>query len=196
MNDTLSLTINSKSINLDFETFYECLEDYIISPKYITCNNGLVVKLNVPHDLFLTDNMENIIPSIIEEISLENDVIKFQEQNLNDKNQILANIPPINNNDLKDYIKEINKDIVLYSGNTKNEIGPIIVNLISSNVMDFIRMIFESYSFDGLRHILYHLSKKIDNNIILNSTPFEMDFYLNLYQEELKQKESSGNLNI
>jgi hypothetical protein len=149
-------------------------------------DGNLLIELGMPNTL----NIEN------KNLKIINTVIKKVEVNKLDvtdnKHQIIDHLPALVLKDIKEYISNFNKlfnNVTLlsiespYSENNKHVSVPL--NLFSNSIIDFLKICFKR-SLLSLYEMEFFLVSKLhlDHSLVIDSTPAELNLYLNLYNEE------------
>jgi hypothetical protein len=65
------------------------------------------------------------------------------------------------------------------------------MNFLGVQPFNFLKTVLLSYDLDYCRELIYVLSKKIDPSFLLKSTLKDINFYMRLYKDEMKQESSA-----
>jgi hypothetical protein len=150
-------------------------------------NDGnLVIELGMPSTLNIENKNLKIINTVIKKIEINK--IDVTEN----KHQIIDHLPAIVLKDIKEYISNFNKlfsNVTLlsiespFSENNKHVSIPL--NLFSDSIIDFLKICFKR-NLLSLYETEYFLISKLhlDHSLLAESTPAELNLYINLYNEE------------
>jgi hypothetical protein len=61
-------------------------------------------------------------------------------------------------------------------------------NFLTKEPYVFLRGLINNFGDDYYKDIIYLLSKKIDGEILLNSTPLEIEYYIEKYSDEVESQ--------
>jgi hypothetical protein len=61
-------------------------------------------------------------------------------------------------------------------------------NFLTNEPYLFLKGLFGNFDELYFRDVIFHLSKRIDGNILMNSTPIEIEYYIEKYADEMKSQ--------
>jgi hypothetical protein len=64
-------------------------------------------------------------------------------------------------------------------------------NFLTNEPLIFLKGLFTNFNSDYFKDVIYLLSRKIDGNLLLNSTPMEIEYYIEKYTAEM-QNQNTG----
>jgi hypothetical protein len=170
---TINFTVDGKNVKISLSYILEQLKNY--SDEQLKFEfSGIKVVLDTPI-LFKKDLNILSISEFIHELEYLNHKIRFVELNEIEKNQILQNLPAEFYNKLSIHI--INSKIKRVSIDHPS-IPDMYIDFWSAYPYQMLRDLFLSYNIDYFRDLIYVLSKKIDGNILMDSTIMDIDYYL------------------
>jgi hypothetical protein len=122
----------------------------------------------------------------IKNIQYLNSKINFNGLSNIDKESIIKQLPANVYNTIIRKVLENNR-FVCRLDNPK--LSHISINFLNNSAYNFLKGLFEPYDKDYYRDIIYYLSKKIDGDILLDSTMTDIEYYIEKMNEENSQKE-------
>lgn len=177
---SLNLTLDEKLVKISLS--YIISELYLKNESKITIiEDNLEVVIDIP-EVFDISKIETLpIYSLIQYINISGISIDLLKLSINDKINIIDNLPA------KSYTriyKEIsgNKSKLLEFSNSLMENFKF--NLLTNDVYLFLESLFLNFESDYFKDVIYHLSNKIDGEILMSSTPLELEYYIQKYSEE------------
>ena len=156
-------------------------------------NGSLIVSLALPTALSLQDSDNELISSVIHNITLNG-------TDITDKKTDVQNHLPIEIlQDIKEYVTAINT--ILHDIEIVNIISPfapntgfikVPLNIFNNSVLEFLKICFKRGLY-SLYELEYFLTKhlNLDNATIISATPAELSIYINLYRDEKQQEEKN-----
>jgi len=170
---TISFNVDGKNVKISLSYILEQLKNYFDEQLKFEFS-GIKVVLDTP--LFFKKDINILsISEFIHKLEYLNHKILFAELDENEKNEILQNLPAEFYNKLSGHI--IDSKIKRVRINHPS-IPDMHIDFWSSYPYEMLKDLFLSYNIDYFRDIIYILSKKIDGNILLNSTIMDIDYYL------------------
>jgi len=161
---------------------------YILSELPPTLNNEIVIQntdmklvLDIPKEYASTND---IIPiyDIIKYINIYGVSINLTNLSLYEKSTIINNLPAYSYNLIMNSILNDATKVVSFN-------NPILstckFNFLTNNPYLFLKGLFSNYSEDYFRDNIYLLSKKIDGQLLLDSTIQDVEYYINKSIEEM-----------
>lgn len=188
-NNTIQISnIVDKLQNLNLpDKIYSCIKEYN--------NKSLIIDLGLPDTLNVKEHDLTIINTFVRKITLNSKDIT------DTKNEIIDHLPAYVLKDIRDYISEFNtslKDIDLISLQSPfaapDTAISIPLNLFSNSVIEFLKICFKR-NLISFYEIEYFLTKELNVSyeLIKNSTPAELNIYINLYKDERAEQEKQEN---
>lgn len=136
------------------------------------------------------ENTEGILPfyDIIKGIKHPEYVLDLSEWRLKNRMLVIDNLPAnihtlIMNNILKDTSK-----IATFGNPTLKNFK---FNFLTNEPYIFLKGLFSNYNEDYFRDIIFHLSKRIDGKILMDSTIMDIEYYVQKYSKELENQNSA-----
>jgi hypothetical protein len=177
---TITLNINNIPTKISLS--------YILSELPSTLNNEIVIQntdmklvLDIPQRYVSTND---IIPiyDIIKYINLYGVSINLINLSLYEKSTIINNLPAYSYNLIMNSILNDTTKVVSFN-------NPLLesckFNFLTNNPYLFLKGIFSRYTEDYFRDTIYLLSKKIDGQLLLDSTLQDIEYYINRFTEEM-----------
>lgn len=148
--------------------------DNIDRDDLIVGDDILKLGINFPSNFSIPD--DNMFPyEIIRKIqSFES------EASPKDYKKIIEKLPAKYFNSIMSVVLDNNK-IVKFSNQSLSKLR---INMISHDPFIFLKSLFTPFGDDYFRDIIYHLSKKIDGNLLLQSTIFDIEYYIDKLNRE------------
>jgi hypothetical protein len=168
----ISFSIDEKNIKIQLSYLISELKKLIKEPINFK-KNDISFVIDIPKFFIKDDDVfsiENFITKI-KHLNLEIDFSKISE---NDKKEVVKQLPANIYNDIIKFILKSDKKVILSNPSLKN----MEINFLSNTPYKILEGLFLSYSKDYFRDIIYHLSKKIDGQILMKSTMMDIEYYL------------------
>jgi hypothetical protein len=178
----MGFTVEDKNVKVSLSYFIKELENFDKEPLIIKTDN-LEFELDVP-PLFKKDYDIFSISETIRKVKYGKSVLDFA--NWEDKSALIEQLPASTYNTLINaLLKNESKTIRFTNSSLKN----ININFMGHAPLELLRGLCHPYGEDYYRDIIYHLSAKIDGNILLNSTMRDIDYFVDkLNQENTSEK--------
>lgn len=184
---TVNFTFDEKPVKIQLSYIISQLFD--ISDDIIIEDEDLKIVIGLPN-LFQKDDYISVY-NIIKYVSISGISINLINLSIEEKNQVIDNLPPLIYN--KIYNKIIGEKSKIFS--TDNIVlKNFKLNFLSSDVYFFLRGLFSNFNEYYFKDVLFLLSKRIDGEILLKSTPLEIEYYIEKYSKEMDNQ--NENLNI
>jgi hypothetical protein len=160
-------------------------------------DNKLILELGMPGKITLDQEDFNLISAVIKKLVINgNDVTE-------DKHTFIEHLPMSVLKDISDYVLYLSntiRDIKLLEITSpyaiKNNNIHVPLNLFANSVLDFLKMCFKR-GLISLYELEYFLISKLhlDFDLIKNSTPAELNIYINMFKDEKRDEESRSKAN-
>jgi len=180
----MGFNVKEKNVKVSLSYFIKEFENWDKEPLIIKTDN-LEFELDVPH-MFKKDYDIFSISETIRKVKYGESVLDFV--NVGDKASLIEQLPASTYNTLINAIlKNKSKTIFFINSSLKN----ININFMGNAPFNLLKGLCHPYGEDYYRDIIYHLSSKIDGNILLNSTMRDIDYYVDkLNTENTSEKKS------
>jgi len=180
----MGFNVKEKNVKVSLSYFIKEFENWDKEPLIIKTDN-LEFELDVP-PLFKKDYDIFSISETIRKVKYGESVLDFV--NVGDKASLIEQLPASTYNTLINAIlKNKSKTIFFINSSLKN----ININFMGNAPFNLLKGLCHPYGEDYYRDIIYHLSSKIDGNILLNSTMRDIDYYVDkLNTENTSEKKS------
>lgn len=185
ISDTLDLNVDGRSIKIQLSyLLHEFPES--LSSKCVLTVDDFKVELGIPS---VFNCNEDIFPiyDLIHKIEIGN--ITINPQTMDNKQVIIDSLPA------KIY-GEIMRKVVEYEDKTVKFSNPALsklkLNFYTNDPYKFLIGLLSNYDRNYFRTVLYHLSKRLHPDVILNSNIKDVEFFIEEYQKEVKEKTNSG----
>jgi hypothetical protein len=180
---SISFSIDEKNVKVTVDYLLSCFKSLEID-GFSFESGEWEFWLEIPSKF--TDRGLFDISNTIKKVKFGDNQISFDGLQDHEKDYIISQFPPAKFNDI---IKETmnNKDFFISLSNPSlNHIG---VNFLNNSSYVFLRGLFEPYGKDYFREIIYLLSKKIDGNILMESTISDIEYYIEKINEDNREAE-------
>jgi hypothetical protein len=126
--------------------------------------------------------------SIINNVKISDKSINLIDLSIQDKHFSIDNLPA---KLYMEFIKTVinNKKCVVTFENTL--LKELKFNFLTNEPLIFLKGLFTNFNSDYFKDVIYLLSRKIDGNLLLNSTPMEIEYYIEKYTAEM-QNQNTG----
>jgi len=176
----MGFTVEEKNVKVSLSYFIKELENWDKEPLIIKTDN-LEFELDVP-PLFKKGYDIFSISETIRKVKYGESVLDFAK--VGDKSALIEQLPASTYNTLINaLLKNESKTVRFTNSSLKN----ININFMGHAPLELLRGLCHPYGDDYYRDIIYHLSSKIDGNILLNSTMRDVDYFV----DKLNQENSS-----
>lgn len=182
---TLTFGIDSKNTKIQLSYILSQFKD--ISDDIHIEKDGVKIILGIP-DLF---EVGSIVPiyTVLKHLEFSGVKVDLTKLSFSERCEVIDKLPAslyvsILDTILKNKSKYLTMDMEF--------LKDFRVNFLSNNPYMFLRGLFSNFDEYYFRDIIFHLSKRIDGNLLMNSTPLEIQYYIEKYSEEMK----AGNNNL
>lgn len=192
INDTITLTVNEKTVNVLLSNLITNLCE--ITNKHQVIQHGqYTIELDLPQHFLTQQSFSDIYESVVHSIAVGNQKFNLNSCGIEDKRSLLELLPPIFMPHIKKFVMDELHNVTLFSANNNPlDTNNLTVNFITSQPYEFIYMLFSDYDLHSCREILFSLSKRMNSETILQSTVSDVTAYMTLYNDEIKQQNSSN----
>ena len=187
--DTISINANEASVKLRVSRMLDQLYDIRNFERTIKHEN-IQITLDIPM-VFITSKKQ-VYDHIIKKIQIDDIVINFDTITSIERDYILASLPISLFKLMQDFLDTIDIEVELYEGKESLKIGSITVNFLEQDPVILLLSIYSEYTLSSCREIMYYLSKKISDTLLLQSTMSDIKFYMEEYNKEKKQPGNSS----
>lgn len=191
ISDSLSLNIGDRSIAVNIANFVNNIQNTEFTSKIIQLDELKQIELGLPNKFLLDNNISNIYDNIIKRVTIGSH--SFDLKNTEDIQSLLEVLPPNTIKHLENFIVDKNHEVEIF--NSKHD-KPIAINFITSQPYDFIITLLSDYDLISCREILFFLSKRMNSETVLKSPISDLIFYIDEYQNEIKQNNGSSNMGL
>lgn len=175
----MGFTVEEKNVKVSLSYFIKELENYNDEPLIIKTDN-LEFELDVP-PLFKKDYDIFSISETIRKVKNGKSVLDFSDMRGENVTALVEQLPASTYNMLINaLLKNESKTIRFTNSSLKN----ININFMGNAPLELLKGLCHPYGEDYYRDIIYHLSSKIDGNILLNSTMRDIDYYVDKLNTE------------
>jgi hypothetical protein len=180
----LSLNLDNKNVKIQLDHIIKNIPT--LEYESIIEKDDVKITLQIPREFSFSDDVIPIY-QIIKNVEIFGIFLDFEKNTMGEKIKIIDNLPAnVYNTIIQEIIK--NDKIFSFEGETLSRLR---LNFMGNDPYIFLRGLFLSYGRDYFRDIIFYLSKRIDGQILMNSTIQDIDFYIEKYNDEMK--ESQGN---
>jgi hypothetical protein len=173
----MGFTVEEKNVKVSLSYFIKELENWDKEPLIIKTDN-LEFELDVP-PLFKKDYDIFSISETIRKVKYGESVLDFA--NWGDKAALIEQFPASTYNMLINAILKNESKTVRFTNSSLKNIN---INFMGHAPLELLRGLCHPYGEDYYRDIIYHLSSKIDGNILLNSTMRDIDYFVDKMNAE------------
>lgn len=182
----LNVNLNDKPTKLSFSYIISQIRELSNSDLTIS-DDDIIINLGIPKNF---TNNSDILPiyEMIYYINISGISINLLDLDINNKKTILDNLPAkvynlLLNNIIKDKGKILEFDNPLLSS--------VKLNFLTLEPYMFIKGLFSNYNEDYFRDVIFHLSKRIDGQLLLDSTPLDIEYYIEKYSKEMENQNNA-----
>jgi hypothetical protein len=190
--------VNSNNTNIDLSI--SSMRDNLIKNisninliKYVEYNN-IKLTLSIPKSLDI-ENIDQIYKELINEITINEDIIDFSSLTDEEKESIIASIPANLANELLsfiDFCQKMSETINIINGNERLGIDNIPLRVFDKTMFSFLKNTFgnDLMSFYELQfNMMSKLHVSSDN--FMKMTPNECKIFINFFNQDMKRQEDA-----
>jgi hypothetical protein len=180
---SLSLNLTDKPVNISLSYILSELPENLGKEIEIV-KDDLKIILDIPKT-FDTIVQEETIPiySLIQQINISGISINLIDLSVQEKRSIIDSLPARVYNTILNKILN-NKDKIV--GFNNPVLSLLKFNFLTNEPCFFLKGLFNNFSEDYFRDVIFHLSKRIDGNILMDSTPLDIEYYIQKYSDEVR----------
>lgn len=192
--DELTLSSSSSQVAIPVYRLIEALTSVDSYSKLIVVGDIKIV-VDTPMDMIVNKSIVSDIQTVIKTIEVDGQVIHFSKLDESAKDKILSLLPPSVFSEIKNYLMNDIKPIILFDG-TQSLKEKIALNLFTADVFNFTKLLFSDYNIDSYREIIFHLSRRISADTLFKSTLLDVKFYLKELSNENKSNDTSNSMSL
>jgi hypothetical protein len=192
LGDELSVSSSRSQIIIPVYRLVEALTSVDDYSKVIIVD-GIRIVVDTPMDIMITNSIVSDIQTIIKTIEVEGEKICFSKLDKESQDRIVSALPSSVFKEIKKYLINESKHVVLFEG-TQTMKEKIALNLFTSDIFNFIKLLFYEYNIDACREIIFHLSKRLSADVLFRSTLIDIKFYLRELTNENKVADTSNSI--
>lgn len=142
------------------------------------------LRVGIPKKFY--DSTELIpIYEILQYIEISGISINLIDISTQDKVDIINNLPAKAFNAIINTISKEKSKIVTFDNPTLSKFR---LNFLTNDPLTFLKGMFSSYDENYFRDVIFLLSKRIDGTLLVNSTPLDIEYYVDKYTEETESQ--------
>jgi hypothetical protein len=194
INETISVTANDNNIT---KINLSILLDKIVDlPNRFTVltNDSITFDLDMPYKFALSNNNLEIYDSVIRRLKIHDVILDYAQLKDKDRNTILESLPPTLFKGIKEYIDSLDLTLTLFDGKKALGIEPIVVNFLSNDPAYIIKALYSEYDVQTCREMIFYLSQKIGETILLKSTMMDITMYINEISTQNERAKGSNSV--
>lgn len=180
----MGLLLDNKEFKVTISYLISEMEKMVCDDISVEIEN-IKILLNIPTN-FINNIKQNEIQYFIKNINYLNININFDQISEIERNEILDILPAGYYNIIHQKIID-NEDNLLKLSNPKLE--KFKIDFYGNDPIIFLKSLFQPYSKDYYRDVIYHLSKKIDGDILMESTIMDIDYYIEKASQDQNNEE-------
>lgn len=184
---TITFNFNNKPIKIQLSYIISQLFD--ISDDIVIEEDDLKIIIGLPNQF----QKDDFIPiyNIIKYINISGISINLINLSIHEKHDVINNLPPVIYN--KIYNKIIAEKSKVFSVDNPS-LNDFKLNFLSNDIYFFLKGLFGNFDEYYFKDVIFLLSKRIDGNILLESTPMEIQYYIEKYSAEMDNQSQSLNI--
>ena len=182
---TLNLNLNDKSTKVQFS--------YIISQfgnldqEFIMLQKDLTVVAGIPEKFQFMDDFVPIY-EVVKRVEMFGMAMDLKNLDLNEKIIVIDNFPAQVYNRTMDFVLREKGAVLTFDNPALNQFH---LNFLTNEPYMFLKGLFSNYDETYFRDVIFHLSKRVDGRLLLQSTPLEIEYYIDKYAKEMETKTST-----
>jgi len=123
------------------------------------------------------------IYSLIQYINISDKFLNLIDIDVHEKKAIIDILPGKVYNSILQALLENKSKIVGFNNPVLEKFK---FNFLTNDPYYFLKNLFDNFGEDYYKDVIFHLSKRIDPYILMDSTPLEIEYYIQKYSEEMK----------
>lgn len=184
VSQTISLNFDEKPTKLSLSYLISEVNRDLGKEIKIKDENFEIV-LDIPKS-FCTIVQETLpIYSLIQYIKISGISINLLDLSVQDRMNIIDNLPAKLYNTI---LKELSTNKTKIVDFDNKSLSNFKFNFLTNEPFLFLKGLFTNFGEEYFKDVIFHLSKRIDGNILMNSTPMEIEYYIQKYSEEMKSQ--------
>jgi hypothetical protein len=181
----LSINLVDKNVKIQLEYIINNIPT--IENEYLISVDDCEYTIQIPKYFSYGDD---IIPiyDIIKNVEIFGIFLNLENSPFEEKKKIIDNFPPLCYNSIISNINKCDK-ILTFDGEIFSKFR---LNFLTNDPYHFLKSLFLPYGKNYFREVIFHLSKRVDSNILMNSTIQDIDFYIEKYNDEMKDSQNNN----
>jgi hypothetical protein len=184
VSQSLNLNFNDKSTKIALSYLISEIASDIGSELKINEEN-LEIIIDIPKSFDIIVQETIPIYSLIQYINISGISIDLTDLSTQSRKDIIDNLPAkVYNIILKEIISNKSKMI----GFNNPILSNFKFNFLTNEPYLFLKGLFTNFGEEYFRDVIFHLSKRIGGDLLMMSTPSEIEYYIQKYSEEMKNQ--------
>jgi len=184
VSQSLNLNFNDKSTKIALSYLISEIASDIGSQLKINEEN-LEIIIDIPKSFDIIVQETIPIYSLIQYICISGISIDLTDLSTQSRKDIIDNLPAkVYNIILKEIISNKSKII----GFNNPILSNFKFNFLTNEPYLFLKGLFTNFGEEYFRDVIFHLSKRIGGDLLMMSTPSEIEYYIQKYSEEMKNQ--------
>jgi hypothetical protein len=179
---TISFSNDEKNMKVNISYVIESFKD--VEREDIVLEKDFQITLGIP-DKFTNKGVFDLSKTI-KNIKYGSSQIKLNDMNDEDRDHFVENLPA---NVFNTIAKEVLSNQKYTAGFDNDNLKHLKINFLNNSAYMFLKGLFNPYKKDYFLDIIYYLSRKIDGNILLNSTITDIEYYIDKMNIENSENE-------
>ena len=182
---TLNLNLNDKPTKIQFSYILSQINDIELDYKIKNTESEIIV--GVPETFQTVDDFVPVY-DIVKNIKIFRVDIDFKNLKAQDKKTIINNLPANVYNWVMGIVLREKASTVTFDNPALEQFK---LNFLSNEPYMFLKGLFSNYDDLYFRDVIFHLSKRIDGQILMQSTPAEIEYFIERYSKEMETQSHS-----
>jgi hypothetical protein len=181
----IPLNLGEKDVKIQLQYIIDNIPT--IENEYDICSDEFKSTIQIPRLFSFGDD---IIPiyEIIKNVEILGIYLNLDEHENGDKVKIIDSLPPSFYNLITGNVTKCGA-VLTFDGEILSKFR---LNFMTNDPFIFLKSLFLPYGKDYFREIIFHLSKRVDGNILMDSTIQDIDFFIEKYNEEMKDSQNNN----
>lgn len=178
------------NLNFNFDKPTKIQISYILSQLPDIDSNIEIVDDNVKMIVGIPKrfyNTSDFIPiyEILQYIKISEVSINLEDLSLQDKIKVIDSLPAKTFNTIINTISTEKSKIVSFDNPVLSKFH---LNFLTNDPLTFLMGMFSNYDENYFRDVIFLLSKRVDGSLLVNSTPLDIEYYVDKYTEETESQ--------
>lgn len=180
---TLSFKKNKKTdLKIPIEYIVQQINSPELGDSFEVVKDDLTIFLGIPKEFTKAEFVP--IYKILRGFYKDNKFINLESLDEEDRLIVIDRLPPKLCNTIYNAVEKDRSKVISVDNPTLSHFK---LNLLTREPFIFVKSMFEGYTEDSFRDIIFNLSKRIDSKVLMDSTLQDIEYYIEKYSAEVEK---------